>query len=354
LRRARTLAQGSDACGKSRRQRGSRALARELRRTSARRERIAPAHDVTLNVDCGCCSLRVLRCVLNRRKAAARALRVSPFNATFCGVSSRVVRSSRTLDVRGNIRYIQSRVGTVNCKLRSQRSRALRGEQLVFRFRTWGGARPGAGRPRSSTRMAHVRREPTSRHAPCHVTVRLVPGLPSLRAYRVFRVVRAALAATKLAHVVEYSVMSNHLHLLVEAESAQALARGMRSITIRIAKRLNAFLRRRGRVFVDRYHSRALRSPREVRNALVYVLNNFRRHADQSGPRLPLSYVDPCSSAGFFEGWDPEWTHAPPDRRAFRDPYPNVARGTVPARSFLLRHGWKRHGLLRPFELPAR
>jgi putative transposase len=150
--------------------------------------------------------------------------------------------------------------------------------------------------------MAHARRERASWHAPCHVAVRLVPGLPSLRAFRLFRVVRAALAATKFAHVVEYSVMSNHLHLLVEAASARALSRSMQSITIRLAKRLNALLRRSGRVFADRYRSRSLRSPREVRNALVYVLNNFRRHADQSGPRLPLSFVDPYSSAGFFEG----------------------------------------------------
>jgi hypothetical protein len=185
------------------------------------------------------------------------------------------------------------------------------------------------------------------------VTLRLVAGLPSLRGQRVFRVVRAALAATTGVRIVEYSVMSNHLHLLVEAANARALARGMQALCIRVAKRLNGFFGRSGRVFADRYHSRALRTPREVRNALVYVLNNFRRHADQSGPRLPLSYRDPCSSAGFFAGWDPEWTHAPPDHRAFRDPCPSLGRGTVPARSFLLRPGWRRHGPLRPFELPA-
>jgi hypothetical protein len=177
--------------------------------------------------------------------------------------------------------------------------------------------------------------------------------LPSLRAARVFRVVRRALAATRFVRVVEYSVLSNHLHLLVEAASAPGLAQGMQSLCIRLAKRLNAFLRRSGRVFADRYHSRALRSPREVRNALVYVLNNFRRHADQKGPPLPLSFLDPCSSAGFFDGWDPEWTHAPPDRRAFRDPLPHLPAGSVRPRSFLLRVGWKRHGLLRPFEMPG-
>jgi hypothetical protein len=185
------------------------------------------------------------------------------------------------------------------------------------------------------------------------VTLRLVQGLPSLRAARTFRVVRRALAATRFVRIVEYSVLSNHLHLLIEAANARALAQGMQSLSIRLARRLNALFARSGRVFADRYHSRVLRSPREVRNALVYVLNNFRRHADREGPPLPLAFLDPCSSAGFFEGWDPEWTHAPPDRRAFRDPCPSLPHATAPARSFLLRRGWKRYGLLRPFEMPA-
>jgi hypothetical protein len=234
-------------------------------------------------------------------------------------------------------------------KLRRRRARSA---QLAFRFKTWGGTRQGAGRPRSSTRVAHGARERTSRHLPCNVTLRLVPGLPSLRGPRVYRLVRRALAATRFVRIAEYSVLSNHLHLVVEAGNAPALARGMQSLSVRLAKRLNAFFSRSGRVFADRYHCRVLRSPREVRNALVYVLNNFRRHADQSGPPLPLAFIDPCSSAGFFEGWDPEWTHAPPDRRAFRDPWPHLQRGILPAQSFLLRRGWKRHGLLRPFEMP--
>ena len=43
---------------------------------------------------------------------------------------------------------------------------------------------------------------------------------------------------------------------------------------IRIARVLNKLWRRRGRVFADRYHDRILKTPREVKNALVYVLAN--------------------------------------------------------------------------------
>ena len=225
-------------------------------------------------------------------------------------------------------------------------------EQLAFRFRTRGGARPGAGRPRRSTRVPHTRRTRVTRHTPVHVTLRVVAGLPSLRERRNFRVIRAALGLARAgdARIVQYSVQSNHLHLIVESADNTSLARGIQALSIRLAHRLNRLFGRSGRVFADRFHGRPLRTPLEMKRALAYVLNNYRRHADSAGPRLPLSFVDPCSSALWFEGWDPEWSHAPPDPRAPRDPLPGIPSGTVAARSFMLRSGWRRHGLLRPFD----
>jgi REP element-mobilizing transposase RayT len=227
------------------------------------------------------------------------------------------------------------------------------GAQLGLRFRTWGGARQGAGRPRSSQRVSHLTRERVTRHVPLHVTLRLVRGLPSLRGKAAFRVVREALTAARPGgvRVVQYSIQSNHVHLVVEAQSTQALARGMQALSIRLAKQLNRSFERKGRVFGDRFHARALKTPLEVRRALAYVLNNFRRHADGKGPRLPLSFRDPMSSAHWFDGWDPEWVHAAPDRRALLDPAPTLESGVVAARSFLLRSGWRRHGLLQPFDV---
>ena len=203
--------------------------------------------------------------------------------------------------------------------------------------------------------MAHTGRERVSRHVPLHVTLRVVAGLPSLREKKAFRVVRRALGDPRAggARVVHYSVQSNHVHLIVEAPDKRSLARGMQALAIRLAKRLNRSFERRGRVFADRFHARSLRTPLEVRRALVYVLNNYRKHADRRGPHLPLSFVDPCSSAAWFDGWTPEWIHAPPDPRAARDPCPGVRSGVVAPRAFLLTFAWRRHGLLRPFELPA-
>jgi hypothetical protein len=91
-------------------------------------------------------------------------------------------------------------------------------------------------------------------------------------------------------------VLSNHVHLVVEADSGRALAQGMRALSGRLAKGLNRLAGSRGEVFVDRYHAHLLRTPREVRNAVAYVLGNFASHSRRKG--VPVSDgVDPFSSA---------------------------------------------------------
>jgi len=141
--------------------------------------------------------------------------------------------------------------------------------------------------------------------------------------------------------VVHYSIQDSHVHLLVEAEDATALAAGVRGLMVRIARRVNRVLRRRGRFWADRWHGRALEGPRQVRNALVYVLQNHKKHA-RSASSLPD--LDPLSSAASFDG--------------FVTPVPHEFRGagppcTVAAKTWLLAIGWRRRGLIRLDEKPA-
>ena len=108
-----------------------------------------------------------------------------------------------------------------------------------------GGWRPGAGRPRTSKTPAHATRPKFAASAPNHVTLRIVDGIPSLRRERTARVVRAAIAAGGHRgdfRVVHFNVLGNHLHLLVEANGAEALARGMQGLNVRVARRLNCAL----------------------------------------------------------------------------------------------------------------
>jgi hypothetical protein len=113
-----------------------------------------------------------------------------------------------------------------------------------------------------------------------------------------------------------------------------ALSGGIRGLAIRLARAVNRALRRRGRVWADRYHARALTTPKAVRHALVYVLANFRKHLHSA------TGIDPCSSAPWFTGW-----RVP--RTAGADPPPVAV-----ARTWLARIGWRRHGLLDVAERP--
>jgi len=202
-----------------------------------------------------------------------------------------------------------------------------------------GGRRVGAGRKRTSerARVAHVERMRITKHDPVLVTTRLAAGLPNLRRECTLHVLRAALAAGSDRfgfRLVEYSIQTNHLHFVAEAESEQALARGMQGVLVRVAKALNRVWGRIGRVVGDRYHARVLRTPREVRNALVYVLQNARKH----GARL--TGIDACSSGAWFRGWR--------DRAARSEsPLPRAA-------SWLLRTGWRKWGEIATNEHPVR
>jgi REP element-mobilizing transposase RayT len=202
-----------------------------------------------------------------------------------------------------------------------------------------GGARPGAGRKPKGERalVAHATRPALTRRDPVLVTTRLVAGLPNLRRESALVLLRGALAAGSDRfgfRLVEFSIQSNHLHFVAEGEDARSVARGMQGLLVRVAKALNRHWARRGQVFADRYHARVLRTPREVRTALVYVLQNARKH----GARI--TGIDACSSGIWFRGWR--------DRAAVGSSSPLAT-----ARSWLLRSGWRRAGLISTEESPC-
>ena len=321
-------------------------------------------------------------------------------------------------------------------KAPAKRKKSSQGE---LAFRSWGGARKGAGRKRKSDRpqVPHLARPQHTERFPVLVTSRLVPGLPSLRRTEEARRVVAAIAGSLRAaegsldretlrgnagrqhrtagtqrdhagtqrdhagtqrgsagtqrasdssrpsfQVVHYSIQSNHLHFIVEAHDRRALSSGLRGLLIRIAFALNKLWNRRGSVLAGRFHERELLNPRQVRNALVYVLNNGRKHGVRhAGP-------DPLSSGARFDGWltdedgrieeqrplAPRKAPAPRGRVAagpafratrFGGSVANGGRAGAPrsiqraarselprASTWLLAQGWKRHGLIDLWESP--
>jgi putative transposase len=172
-----------------------------------------------------------------------------------------------------------------------------------------------------------------------HLTLRARAGLPSLRKPKVFAAVRGAIAqaSRESFRVVHFSVQGNHMHLMVEANDRDSLRAGAHGLGIRAARAINKSLSRRGAVWDDRYHTRALTTPREVRHGLVYVLMNVYKHDPNARPG-----IDPCSSAPWFDG--------------FRDRAPNLVDPppTRSARTWLATNGWRRRGLLSTSDHPTR
>src|SRR5262249_18638756 len=158
-------------------------------------------------------------------------------------------------------------------------------------------------------------------------------GLPSLHDQVLLDRVRGALRKGKECfglRVVHYSIQGNHMHLVVEATTRRALTRGMRGLGVRIARGVNDVLDRAGSVVGERYHARALATPRAVRNALAYVLLNSARHAGRT------VRLDPASSGALFDGWI-----TPPEARSTSPP-PDVEETVVVPGVWLLRTGWRR------------
>lgn len=219
-----------------------------------------------------------------------------------------------------------------------------------YRMRTgWGGPRPGAGRKPSTSRppVHHVERQPVPRNVPAHVTLRLLRGIPSLRSRRFLSAFRASLRQACDRgdfRVVHYSVQRNHVHMLIEAAGKNAMGRGMKSIAARLARAANRVFGRSGAVLHGRYHIRLLRTPREVRHALAYVLLNARKHWKERTGAPPPVRMDEAASGRWFDGWKPGTLGF----LSSREPR-EVAR----ARTWLLRVGWRRRGLIDPAEVPG-
>ncbi len=201
-----------------------------------------------------------------------------------------------------------------------------------------GGKRPGAGRKRVAPRprVPHRKRAPLASRFPVHVTVRLTAGLPRLRGPGPSKILRHAFVHgcnKGVFRICQFSVQGNHIHLVCEARDEMKLARGIQGWKISVARRLNGYWRREGRLFDDRYHAVILTTPRQTRNCLVYVLNNARRHREE------VATVDIYSSAWYFDGWrTDQW------RRGFVPPDNRDGPAVTRPRTWLLATGWRTRG----------
>ncbi len=213
-----------------------------------------------------------------------------------------------------------------------------------------GGKRAGAGRKKTGMcrDVPHRARPELDERHPLHVVVRMRKerriGLRRGRMYTRMRKVIVRYLGRDDFRIVHLSIQQNHVHLIVEAASRRALSRGMQSFTINAARAINADHGSIGKVWEFRYHATQIRTARQARNTLAYVLNNWRRHRqDFANGKLLSAKLDPYSSALAFDGWT--------ERFLVPDGYNPLP--VSPPSTRLLKGDWRRFGLLDPFEAPG-
>ena len=224
-----------------------------------------------------------------------------------------------------------------------------------------GGPRKNAGRKPTGDFASHATRPPIDKRRPQHATLRAIAEIGWLRRLDIYAAVRHALrtvlARSNEFRIVHLSIQNTHIHLLVEASDKRALANGLRAFQISAAKAINTVYSRRrrlpqrrtGRVFADRYYTEDISSVRQVRNTLSYVLNNWRRHCDDSGAySLFGGRLDPYASGLAFRGWCEE---IPEGERSLPHEYepPEVSA----PRTWLLNAGWTKAKSISMFETPG-
>ena len=183
-------------------------------------------------------------------------------------------------------------------------------------------------------------------YCPSLVTLRVRREVPPLRSHRFIAAFGEGLRRGRERgdfRLCQFSIQGDHVHLMVEAAGKEALARGMKSLALRLVHAVHRAFGRRGPVLYGRYHLKVLRTPREVRNALAYLLLNVRMHWQRRHGAPPPVRLDLASSGAWFNGW----------RRPLRIPNPRAPAPVAPARTWLLQIGWRRHGLLDPAEVPG-
>jgi putative transposase len=271
--------------------------------------------------------------------------------------------------VRARKRHVQQDLFGPRGGVRVKNGRAPKRLRTARGKTSDGKPRRGPGRPPKGKRAGspHKKRPVLNGRYPVHVVLRAVPEVGSLRKRFMYQALRAATIAVAIREtyeqaeyafrIIQVSIQRTHVHLIVEAANERALSRGLQAFQISAAKHINRMYsaklrleeRRRGSVFPDRYHAEIIKTPKQARHALSYVLNNWRKHREDRGEVQRTWKVDPFSSGALFGGWKELEAQGVfwPLRRTYEPMVMYLPQ------TWLLRVGWQRHGLIQTNEVPS-
>lgn len=165
---------------------------------------------------------------------------------------------------------------------------------------THGGRRPNSGKKRKhSPGVSHKGREEIKPIYPLHVNFKYNTYIKSEAVFEIF-IKSLRNARSHGIFILQYSIQSNHIHLIIEAESNSHLETGMRSLTSTMVKLIQSLKHITGPIQIERYHLHVLKTPAETLNAFNYVIYNEHHH---TGLQRPNQY---SSINGFLELDEPK------------------------------------------------
>lgn len=169
----------------------------------------------------------------------------------------------------------------------------------------WGGAREGAGRPKSSLLVSHLERPRLGRQRPVLIRLKIRSGFESIRNPMFFEVFeKASLRARRFGlRIIQFSFLPNKVLLFCEIKNQEQLEKSFKSLNTALA----VFLKKqykdkhnknhKGPVFLGRFEMEVIKSPEESRQALREVLTSPARYFSRN------IYPDDYSSGPLWKSW---------------------------------------------------
>jgi len=155
----------------------------------------------------------------------------------------------------------------------------------------------GAGRPkgRSKHYIPHIKREALPAKTPVHITIKINKEYKGLRNKTFLSITKLAIKKARLKglRVIYFTIQFDHLHLFIEPKNMRELSNGIRSLVCAMAERMRRHLKLdKLKSFVkDRYHLHILKTPREVKNAIKYILGNTIKHSGVFRNLCPYTFT---------------------------------------------------------------
>lgn len=163
----------------------------------------------------------------------------------------------------------------------------------------------GAGRPAIHDRgVRHIARDKVTRNTSLHLTIKIERVKAGLKNKDVVKQLHESIKkARKMGlRVIHYTLEFDHLHLLVETDNNDQLSKGMQSFGISFSKGINKIKQEAGKVYKTRYHFRKLKTPKEIKNVIHYILGNSIKHSKKGSILSP--YNSAVIAGSYFSGFE--------------------------------------------------